>query len=58
MEMLERSIEIAELSRTGWSYQAAAYINAGDNYLNRRIETLKWLLIAQLVNPETVSHCF
>ena len=54
MKMLERSIEMAELGRPGWAYQAAAYINGSENYPNRRLETLKWLLIAQLFDSETV----
>ncbi len=53
-KMFQSSIEIAELGRPGWAYQAAAYINSSDHYPNRRLETLKWLFIAQLFDPQTV----
>jgi len=56
IRIFERSIELAELGRPGWAYQAAAFINASDNYPNRRLESLKWLLIAQLFDPETVPE--
>ena len=53
-EKLDFYLERAELGNTKCQYWATQLINSVDYFPNRKVEALKWLIIATMLNPTLV----